>query len=110
MIDKIMNEEPIKFNDYNLTFIASKYQFGNGLAIIAKDDEDIYAVVSINLVDYGYYTKSNEIYLNHDLPKDFKEMFCENFCDCGLDSCEKVKFGPYSTTSEKVVILDKYLR
>ena len=107
---KKMNEEPIEYGGYQLFFYKTKYAYDKTLAIVCETDlGEPYATVSLNLGDHGYFPMPNEIFFDHNLPRAFKDMLCERFCDCNLSSCDEVTFGPYNTQTERVTILGKYL-
>ena len=103
MSDKL-TDTPLYYNGYNLLFYKTKY-FDDSLAIVCETTEgEPYAKVSLNLSDYGYNIEENEIFLNHKLSRDFKELFCEKFCYNDLNNNEKIYFGPYNTVTEKLLL------
>lgn len=109
---KTLNKEPIHYNNYELIFYWGNYMDGSN-AILCDCVEDYvpypYATVSLNLGDYSMFTKENEIFFNHNLPTDFKEMFCDNFCTGSLNSFETFNFGPYDAKTQKVTIRDEFI-
>lgn len=110
MEPKIMNKTPIKHDGYELTFYLTTYAADGSTAVICEDEDGMpFATVSLNLGDYGYFTEKDEIFLNHDLPRDFKEMFCDAFCTHSLSSSEKVPFGPFDAKTEKVTIRKEFI-
>lgn len=101
------------YDGYNLTFELQKYWDGT-TAVLANSNDgygERYATMSLNLSEYGYYPYENQIYFNHDLSRDLKEAFCEEFCEePTLSCCEEIKFGPYDTKTQKVTIRPEFLK
>lgn len=86
-----MNEDPIRFNGYNLDFYETTYAFDDTKAIICEADGGMpYATVTINLGDWGIPMATDEVALNHDLSPEFKEMFVREF---GTGNRRPVAYG-----------------
>lgn len=100
---KKMNEKPIEYKGHELFFYESAYMMDGTKAIFCETENgEPFAVVSINLGDYGIAIRDDEIALNHDLSGDFKAMFIEHFC---TGETRPVAYG--FAVSEIIVLKDR---
>ena len=83
-----LNENPIKYGDYELYFIKTKYVYGGTAIVAMTEDEETYAYISINLSSYDEIPPEDCIFLNHDLSDDFEELFREHFVEETVKYCQ----------------------
>lgn len=81
----LLNNEPLKVECYgevyNLNFFATRYM-DDSLAIVCETDiGEPWDTVSVNLSGYDMKPHDGCIFLSHDLSRDLRKLFTDNFVD-----------------------------